>query len=298
MSERSAQYLEEGPLKAKKGFRRLDGASVAKKFRQRVLRQYFVRFHMGLLLVATTSSGVLASKLLLMAGLTSVLVRYPLSVGLAYLVFVGLTRLWVAYVLLDVPSKKQKGGGWGSGFDVGNVDLPSWSGSFGGGNGGGSTSMSFGGGDSGGGGASDVWGAADSGASSVTTSGGGGGHGFSFPSLDLSIDLDDGIWIIVLLALLVLVLFGAGGYLIYAAPQILPDIALNALLASCLTGAAKKAEAKGWLRSVFGATWVPLLLILLTTIGLAVAVHKTCPSAHKVMDAFSCPDRAVSVQDN
>lgn len=286
-------------MKAKQGFRRLDSASVAKKFRQRVLRQYFVRFHMGLLLMATTSSGVLASKLLLMAGLTSVLVRYPLSVLIAYLIFVGLTRLWVAYVLIDVPSKKRAGGGWGSGLDVGDVDIPFWGGSSsgGGGMGGGGTSMSFGGGDSGGGGASDVWGVADTTASPVS-SGGGGGHGFSFPSLDLDIDLDDGIWILALLALLVLVLFGAGGYLIYAAPQILPDIALNALLASCLTGAAKKAEAKGWLRSVFGATWIPLLLILLTTAGLAVAVHKTCPSAPKLLDALSCPDHTVSRADN
>ncbi|MBN9658878.1 MAG: hypothetical protein J0H49_11915 [Acidobacteria bacterium] len=286
-------------MKAKQGFRRLDSASVAKKFRQRVLRQYFVRFHMGLLLVATTSSGVLASKLLLMAGLTSVLVRYPLAVLIAYLIFVGLTRLWVAYVLIDVPAKKQPGGGWGSGLDVGNVDIPYWGGSSsgGGGIGDGGTSMSFGGGDSGGGGASDVWGVADTAVSPVS-SGGGGGHGFSFPSLDLDIDLDDGIWILALLALLVLVLFGAGGYLIYAAPQILPDIALNALLASCLTGAAKKAEAKGWLRSVFGATWIPLLLILLTTVGLAVAVHKTCPSAPKLLDALSCPDRTVSRADN
>lgn len=281
-------------MKAKQGFRRLNSASVAKKFRQRVLRQYFVRFHMGLLLMATTSSGVVASKLLLMAGLTSVLVRYPLAVVIAYLIFVGLTRLWVAYVLIDVPSKKQAGGGWDSGLDVGNVDIPFWGNSSGGGGG---TSMSFGDGDSGGGGASDVWGVADTTAPSVS-SGGGGGHGFSFPSLDLGIDLDDGIWILVLLALLVLVLFGAGGYLIYAAPEILPDIALNALLASCLTGAAKKAEAKGWLRSVFGATWIPLLLILLTTAGLAVAVHRTCPSAPKLLDALNCPDRTMSRADN
>ncbi|QOY91633.1 hypothetical protein [Paludibaculum fermentans] len=287
-------------MKARQGFRRLDSATLGQKFRQRVLRQYFVRFHMSLLLLATTSSGVLASKLLLMAGLTSVLVRYPLAVLLAYFVFVGLMRIWVAYVLLDVPSRKPTGSGLGSGLDPGNIDFPFWGGSSSGGGPslGGGSAMSFGGGDSGGGGASDVWGVADTRVAPVSSGGGGGGHGFSFPSLDLDIDLDDGIWILALLALLVLVLFGAGGYLIYAAPQILPDIALNALLASCLTGAAKKAEAKGWLRSVLGVTWIPLLLILVTTIGLAVAVHKTCPSAPKLLDALSCPDGAVSQRDN
>ncbi|WP_321472465.1 hypothetical protein [uncultured Paludibaculum sp.] len=281
-------------MRKQKVFRKLDSRSVARKFRQRVLRQYFVRFHMGLLLLATASCGVLSSKLLLMAGLTAVLVRYPLSVVFAYLVFVGLTRLWVAYVLIDVPSRRPAGAGLGPpGLDLPNMDIPLWgSGSSAGGAGG--PSMSFGGGDSGGGGASDVWGIADAGSVPMPSGGGGGGHGFSFPSLDLDIDLDDGIWILALLALLVAVLFGAGGYLISAAPQILPDIALNALLASCLTGAARKAEAKGWLRSVFGATWIPLLLILVTTIGLAVAVHKVCPSAPKLMDALSCPDRAMT----
>jgi hypothetical protein len=231
---------------------------------------------------------LIASKLLLIAGLTSVLVRYPLAVLSAYLVFVGLTRLWVAYVLLDVPEPARARAGSGVNLDVGNLDIP-WSG---GGSSGGSSAMEFGGGDSGGGGASDVWALADSGGSSApAVSSGGGGGGFSFPSLDLSIDLDDGIWILLLLAALVLVIFGASAYLIYLAPEILPDIALNALLASCLTGAAKKAEAKGWLRSVFGATWIPLLLILLVTVGLAVAVHTTCPGAPKLMDAFNCPDR-------
>lgn len=151
-------------------------------------------------------------------------------------------RIWVAYVLLDVPSRKPTGSGLGSGLDPGNIDFPFWGGSSSGGGPslGGGSAMSFGGGDSGGGGASDVWGVADTRVAPVSSGGGGGGHGFSFPSLDLDIDLDDGIWILALLALLVLVLFGAGGYLIYAAPQILPDIALNALLASCLTGAAKR----------------------------------------------------------
>lgn len=278
-------------MASQKSFRRLDSTTIAKKFRQRVVRQYFVRFHMSLLLMATTSCGLIASKLLLMAGLTSVLLRYPLAVVIAYLVFVGLTRLWVAYVLLDIPDPGRARGSSGVNLDVGSLDIP-WSGS---GSSGSSTAMEFGGGDSGGGGASDLWALADSGGSSAPAvssgGGGGGGGGFSFPSLDLSIDLDDGIWILLLLAVLVLVIFGAGAYLIYLAPEILPDIALNALLASCLTGAAKKAEAKGWLRSVFGATWIPLLLILLVTLGLAVAVHKTCPGAPKLMDALSCPDR-------
>jgi hypothetical protein len=262
-----------------KPFRRLDSQTVARRFKQRVVRQYFVRFHMSLLLAATTSCGVIASKLMLMAGLTSVTTRYPLAVLSAYLVFLGLTRLWVVYVLLDVRRPGRDGSGFGADMDWGSLDAP-WPGGGSGGGSGGGAAMRFGGGDSGGGGASDVWAASDS-----------SGSGFRLPSLDWTIDFEDGMGILLVLAAVVLVIFGAGAYLIYLAPEILPEIALNALLASCLTGAAKRAEAKGWLRSVFSATWVPLLLILVVTAVLAVTVHKTCPGAPRLVDALNCPDR-------
>ena len=258
-------------------YRRLSVRQVAVKFRQRIVRQYLVRFHMGLILTATTATGLISSKLLLMAGLTSIPIRYPLAVIVAYLVFLVMMRMWVAYVLIDLPARRRVGSSW----NLGPVDLPV---DAGGGNGG---RFAFGGGDSGGAGASDVWesGSGGEGIASVSPPQGGG---FSFPSLDLSIDLDDGIWILVVLALLVLVIFGAGGYLIWVAPEILPEIAFNALLAGCLTGAAKRAETKGWVRSVVWSTWIPLTLVLLVTIGLAVVVHRHCPGAVKMVDALGC----------
>ena len=81
------------------------------------------------------------------------------------------------------------------------------------------------------------------------------GGGSGFPSLDLGIDLDDGIWILVALAAVVLVIFGAGGYLIWAAPEILPEIAFN---------------------------------VLLVTFGFGLVVHRHCPEAVKMMQALVC----------
>lgn len=258
----------------------------AKRFRQRVVRQYFVRFHMSLILAATTATALLATKLLLMAGVHAVLVRYPLALAAAYLAFLGLTRLWVAYVLIGRPGR----GVLGAVLDNVSVDLPDVSlpSPHGG------SSFSFGGGSSGGGGASSSWDAG--GGTSVadvaapSSGGGGGGGGSWFPSLDLDIDLDDGIWILLALALVILVVFGAGAYLVYAAPSILPDVACNALLASCLTGAAKKAQSEGWLHSVWRSTRIPLLLIFVVTMVLAYTVHQHCPHASKLMEALSCPD--------
>ncbi len=196
---------------------------------------------MGLLLSMTMAAGLVASKLLLMAGVTSIPVRYPLSVVIAYLIFLGLMRMWVGYVLLNFPPLRPSGSGW----DLADDSL-------------------------------DV--------TDIVASGGVS----NFPSLDLDIDVGEGIWILVALAALVLVIFFAGGYLVYVAPDILPDIAFNALLAGCLSGAVKRAESRGWVRSVLCSTWIPLTIVLAMTIGLAVAIHRHCPGAVKLANALAC----------
>jgi hypothetical protein len=246
-------------------------AELARKFKQQILKRHFVRLHMSLILAATTASGVLASKLLLGAGLTRVLVRYPLAALAAYLIFMGLTKLWTVYVCgLRVVTASAVP------VDISNVDLTDVASLLPSPGGGGisTPAVSFGGGDAGGAGASDSWGI-----SSV---------GKSLPSVDFDFDLDDGIWILVVLAALIGVILGAGGYLIWAAPNILPDIAVNALLASYITGAAKRAETDGWLRGVLRSTWIPFLVVLLMTFALAYTVHHHCPHAPKLMDALRC----------
>ncbi len=264
-------------------------------FRQRIVRRYMVRFHMSLLLAATMASGVLCSKLLLLAGIHSVLYRYPLAVLGAYLVFTGLARLWVAYVLAGAVAGQ--GHSFFSGFSSfsgrsapsSGLDLDM--GLVPGGGSSSDASFSFGGGTSGGG-ASDVWDAIASAPDLPTApaASDGGGGWFQFPSLDLSIDFDDGFRVLLVLGLLILVIAGAGGYLIWAAPQILPGLALSPLAASSLTGAAKRAEARGWMVSVFRATGVPLLLIFAVTVPLAAVVHHHCPGAGKLTTALACPD--------
>lgn len=55
------------------------------------------RFQMSVIVLATGAFGFLASYLFLHFGLTSMAVRYPLAIGVAYLTFLGLLRLWLAY---------------------------------------------------------------------------------------------------------------------------------------------------------------------------------------------------------
>ena len=123
--------------------------------RGRILHRYFVRIHMTLILSAVIASGVLSSKLMLMAGMHSLRLRYPLAVLASYLVFLGLIRVWIWYISLRTLGMAGVGD-----LGLGNVDVSGgggggWGGGFGGGTGGGS--FRFGGGDSGGGGASSDW---------------------------------------------------------------------------------------------------------------------------------------------
>jgi hypothetical protein len=231
-------------------------ADPAAGYRRRILRGYFLRFHMGLILCAVAAAGVLSSRLLLMAGVHSVLLRYPLAVGGAYLLFFALIRLWIAYVQ---PGRSME-------LELGDVDWPE------GGGGSGPGVVRFGGGDSGGGGASSSW---------AASSGSGSGSG-------VDIDVDDGFWILIALAVLIAVVFGSGAYMVYVAPQILPDVAVHAAVASGLIHAGRKMEKRCWAESLFRCSVIPFLLVVAAAAALGYAVHSSCPKAVKLADAFHC----------
>ena len=199
---------------------------------------------MGLILAATTGSGLLASKVLLEAGLSSVLLRYPLAVLAAYVSFLGMTWLWIRYTLVGRPSR--------SSLSEETAET-----------------------------AFDLSSGSDSGSATWSPSG----------NFDFHVDFDDGIWILVALAAVILAIFGAGAYLVWAAPEILPEIAVGALLASSLKRSAQRAESRGWLRSVLSCTAIPFGVVLLFVCVLAYAIHRTCPGAPKLLDALHCAGR-------
>jgi hypothetical protein len=234
---------------------------------------------MSLILSAVVASGVLSSKLLLLAGFHSLRLRYPIAVLVSYGVFLGLVRVWLWYVSIRRGVANRA---WdiGSGF--------SWGG-------GGGRAVEFGGGSSGGAGASDSWGEAGSSEfvavpTPVPTSGGGGGW---FPSLDFDVD-DDGIWVLILLAVLILGIVGAGGYLVYAAPQILPEAAWQFALA----GALKKAstEDDDWMPGVLRSSATPFIVVQILATALGWAAHHACPAATKFLQVFNCPAKSTLIQ--
>ena len=213
-------------------------ATSRRRFVSRLAAQFLVRFHMSLMFAGTLAAALLTTRLLLLAGVHSLIVRYALAVVGGYLVFFVFVRGWIFYVTHLRPG--------GSGLDV-----PDVSGGFGGGGGGGS----------GGGGGGSKWG--------------------------VSLDLDEGIWIVIALLVLVACLGGAAIWLVWQAPVILPEAAFEALLAAGLVKTARTSEARGWMRGVARSTAIPFVLILAAAIFLGWAVHHACPAAIRLADVLA-----------
>ena len=262
------------------------GDGVAPRFERRIAHDYFVRFHMSVILAAVISSGVLTSKCLMLLGV-SLGYRYPIAVLVSYGVFLGLVRVWIWYVSVRVAGGLQVAnlsidGGGGSG---GSLDFSVGGGSGGSGSGGGFSG--FGGGTSGGGGASSSWEGND--AAALVSQPAHGSSGSSWlPDIDLG---DDDAWlVVVLLAALVACILGGGFYLVYAAPHILPEAACQVVLAGTLTRVSKE-EHHNWMAGVVWSTWIPFLIVLLVAGTLGWQAHRHCPDAHKLIEVFNCPAR-------
>jgi len=245
---------------------------------------------MTLLLSGVCAAGMIANKILLELGMRSMLTRYLMAVCVSYGVFFILMRLWLSYVS---PAKTSTH----SDIDIVNsIDLGQGSTDLfsGGGTAVSEAPFTGGGGDFGGAGATDAWGESSSISLPVrsailpnVSSGHGASGGSSSSSGGWSLDLGDEGIVLILLALLVLVIFGAGAYLIYAAPEILSEAAFQALLAAGLIKASREITRKGWMGSVFKATVVPFLVVLAMTAIFGLAAQYYYPHATRVADIFT-----------
>jgi hypothetical protein len=257
-------------------------ALVESRFKRYLLRRHFVRLHMIIIVLATMAAGLVASKLLSLAGMTSVEVRYPLAAIIAYFSFLGFIRLWIGPVRLPRERRRNRGSSGLDWLDLPDLDVPGLDGA----------EVTFGGGDSGGGGASDAWDAhplasppPGGGASSSPANETGDGGWNSIPDID-----ELGVW--VLFGALIVVSLGAGVYLVYLAPAIMPEVAFNAIVASSFAATPKRGQSRGWILRLFRHTRLPLAAVLTMTIALGTGVHRYCPSATKLADTRGCPARS------
>lgn len=95
------------------------------RLRLRIEQDDFPRLKMMLIVGLTGAGGFLASYAALTAGLTAMTLRYPLAVGIAYLVFLFLLWLWLrtsAEDYVDLCPDGSGGGSGGGGCSGGSAD--------------------------------------------------------------------------------------------------------------------------------------------------------------------------------
>ena len=91
---------------------------------------------------------------------------------------------------------------------------------------------------------------------------------------------------LLLLGILLALLLGAGTYLLWAAPELAGEAAIQALLASGLVGTSRRLEARGWAGSLFRTTAVPFALVLAVAALAGWAIEARCPGAPRLVDVL------------
>lgn len=190
--------------------------------------------------------------------------RYAVAAVCGYAAFLALIRAWIA---LHRPPREHVSGD-GPGLDVNPVDvlevvtdLP---------HPGGSAPRMFSGGRSGGGGASQEW-------SSAAHSSGRAGRGWN-----LGFDLDEGVVWIVVAGACAAFGFVAIGYVIYTAPVLLAEVALDAAIISALYRRLRSDQRGYWLSTVLRRTWAPALILFVFAFAAGFALQQAAPQARSI----------------
>ncbi len=249
--------------------------SQAQGLRQRLQARHWLRWHV--LLIASLCLGGLAllGGLLRWVGIEALAWRYAAALPLAYLLYLGLLRLWASYLLSDSSSSSHEGP------DLISELIPS------GGNGSGQASGGFssgGGGDFGGGGATGDF--ADA-ASEL----GQGALQLSGKALGAAADADEGAVVTVpLIAVLAIIgllaaLLGTVVFMLFGV-EVLMAVAIEVALASTAGGMAYRAGRTGWLGRALSRTWQGAFITLLLGVALGLAIDHWLPAADSLPQAL------------
>ncbi|HEX8612930.1 MAG TPA: hypothetical protein VF800_16715 [Telluria sp.] len=233
------------------------------RLRGKLERDSYPRLQMLLLVTLTGAAGFLASFLLLAAGLQSMWLRYPASIGIAYLIFLFLLWLWLRWPGADadasLPDLTPSGRGSG----------PSWSGEGGSFDGGGA-SANF-----------------DSPGSGILSDA--GEHGVD-QALDAVGSADDLFIPLALLAALCAAL-GAAIFMMFSlvssAPLLFAELLVDGLLSASLYRRLRGLDRAHWIEPAIRRTrWAFLAAALTMTVaGAGLALY--APGAHSLGDVIA-----------
>lgn len=220
-----------------------------------------------------------ASAIMLHQGVDSMALRYALSLGLGYVVYLLVLRLWVAHLVRNA-HKPQSDDALG---DLPVPDgVPSWQHDHASPN-----AASGGGGDFGGGGASGDWGGdLDIDVSAAADA----GSALDLGGLDLG-GADEGIIIVPILAVfagLVAAFLGFGALLwLYFGVDVLLAVAVELAFAMMTARAVVRVERAGWLVSAIRLTWKPLLGALVCAVAFGALADWWVPDADTLREVIA-----------
>lgn len=243
-------------------------------------KKHWLRLHglcMGLLVLLVMWA---VTAVLLKSGVTSMALRYAISLGVGYAVYLLVLRLWAAYLVRNAYTR-QRDESSVDGLDVLNPipDLhwghssPDWE--------------AGGGGDFGGGGASGDWAEVDVSTAASEASG-------SWTDVADVVDIggdEAGIIIVPILAVfaaLLLAFFGFGALLwLYFGVDVLLSVAVELAFSMMTARALVGVERAGWLASAVRLTWKPLLGALVCAVALGALADWWVPDATTLREVIA-----------
>lgn len=259
------------------------------ELRKRLTADSYPRLTMLLVLTVAGGCAFLFSAISLRVGLVSMPVRYAVASIIGYAAFLGGLRVWIGWErrrfmateggpsasLVEQPPNRGRTKGvdlnWVPDVDV----LP--------GKGSGSSGPGlFSGGTSGGGGASEAWvpmpvmsdtGQSESAVSGVAKAGAN--------AVSSVFDSDDLWWLVVA----AVALFGAViavVYVVYLAPALLAEVALDGAVVSTAYRRLRDQDLRSWERDVLRRTWLPAIVVIVMTTLAGYALHRVAPEAHSI----------------
>jgi hypothetical protein len=248
----------------------------------RVLQmRHLTRLSMSLVVAASIALALLTTKGLLSLGMVDMWVRYNIALLVGYAVF--FVGVWI-WLHLSPYGSHLRARRKSSDFDIG-IDLPSGSSESPSGDvnvSSGCADVKGGGGSFDGGGAGGSWDAAETNVAVDLPGASREGNALvDLGGLDAGGD-EAGFLIVIagiLIAAVLLVIFGATAYVIYQAPAILAEVVFQVLLGSPLARGARALDTANWAAVLFAKTWKPFAITAATAMGFALFCKVYFPGA-------------------
>ncbi len=249
-----------------------------------IKRDYATRFHMFLIVATCIAAALLVTKGLLIVGVVEMWVRYALALVVAYGTFFAGVWVWLhlskygRHLRAQQDRNRNEFHGDAPLDLVPNLDL-------GGGTNTAAETLVGKGGSFDGGGAVGGWEQSLSPPNLNIPYDSSGGSAFGDVSLpDISVpDVGDegGCALViagVLLAAVLIMVFGAATYVVYQAPAILAEVVFEVLLGSRLAVGIRAVDSANWARALFKRTWRPFAVVSALAMGFALYCNFYLPN--------------------